>query len=473
MVISPLFKDQTVFILGLGKSGRATVQNLRKAGAHVLAWDDQEEARRLASKQGIPLANLASLNWKDVDHFILSPGIPHHYPVPHPLVIRAQSVGLQPISDLEVLYRSQPHARYMGITGTNGKSTTTSLIAHILKESGTRVEVGGNLGIPVMDLNPLNEDGIYVLEVSSYQLETSPTLHFNVSILLNITPDHLERHGGLDGYIEAKKLIYKNATSQDTLVISIDDALCLKIYEELKTSGKIRLIPISVGQALSDGIYVMDGVLYETAQPILNLHPFERLRGKHNWQNIAATYGALRAIGLEAKDITPGIASFPGLAHRQQIVARHRNVLFVNDSKATNAEAAEKALMSYADSHIYWLLGGRPKEGGIESLRNCFAKIKHAFLFGEAAPIFLHTLEGILPYTLCDTLEEAVKKASSLAFQDQIQDAVVLLSPACASFDQFLDFEERGQAFCCAVKDVIELETSHYPLVGEISNELE
>lgn len=459
MFASPLFKNRTVFILGLGKSGRSAAQNLRKGGAHILAWDDQEEARNLALKQGIPLANLASLNWKDVDHFILSPGIPHHYPVPHPLVIKAQSVGLQPISDLEILYLSQPKSQYMGITGTNGKSTTTSLIAHILKEGGHPVEVGGNLGIPVLDLNPLNEDGIYVLEVSSYQLETSPTLHFNVSILLNITPDHLERHGGLDGYVHAKRLIFKNATDQDTLVISIDDAPCLKIYEELKTSGKIRLIPISIGQTLSDGIYVLDGVLYETAQPILNLALFERLRGKHNWQNIAAAYGALRAMGLEAKDITPSIASFPGLAHRQQIVAHHKNILFVNDSKATNAEAVEKALMSY-DSPIYWVLGGRPKAGGIDGLRNHFSKIKHAFLFGEAASIFLHTFEGILPYTLCGTLEEAVKKASSLAFHDQIQDAVVLLSPACASFDQFLNFEARGQAFCSAVKDVIALETS-------------
>lgn len=503
MIASLSFKDQTVFILGLGRSGRSVAQSLLKAGADVMAWDDQESTRRLACDQGIPLANLDILEWKNVDHFILSPGIPHRYPAPHPLVLKAQNVGLQPISDLEVLYRTQPHGRYMGITGTNGKSTTTTLIAHILKESGSSVEVGGNLGVPVMDLNPLNEDGTYVLEVSSYQLEISPSLHFNISILLNITPDHLDRHGGMGGYIEAKKLIYKNATPQDTLVISVDDLPCSRIYEALKGSEKVRLLPISVGKVLPESIYVEDGILYENAHPMIDLKQFERLRGQHNWQNIAAAYGALRAMGLDADVISKGIVSFPGLAHRQQVVAHHKNVLFVNDSKATNAEAAEKAFMSYKDTPIYWLLGGQPKEGGITSLIPYFSKIKHAFLFGEATPVFLPTLEGRIPYTLCETLEEAVKKASDLAFNDQaqgqgdsmqtfdrhceersdeaiqtytasrllhplrglamtesgdgqLQDAVVLLSPACASFDQFKDFEARGEAFCEVVKELIQ-----------------
>lgn len=456
MIASPLFKDKTVFILGLGKSGRSAAQNLRNSGAHVLAWDDQEEVRRFAHDQGIPLANLDSFKWQDVDHFILSPGIPHRYPIPHPLIVQAQSAGLSPINDLEILYQSQSHARYMGITGTNGKSTTTSLIAHILKESRTPVEVGGNLGIPAMDLNPLPQDGIYVLEVSSYQLETAPTLHFNVSILLNITPDHLDRHGGMNGYIEAKKLIYKNATPQDTLVISVDDASCLKIYEDLKASGKIRLVPISIGKALIDGIYVMEGMLYENAFPILNLQQFERLKGKHNWQNIMAAYSALRAMGLEADRIIPGIASFPGLAHRQQVVARYQNVLFINDSKATNAEAVEKVFDSYEGSSIYWLLGGRPKEGGISLLTPHFSKIKHAFVFGEATSLFSSTLRGHMAYTICQSLEEAVKKASSLAFQNQETNAIVLLAPACASFDQFKDFEARGEVFCEMVKEVIE-----------------
>lgn len=457
MMASPSFKDQTIFVLGLGKSGRSVAQNLLKVGAHVLAWDDQENARKLAHDEGIPLANLANLNWQDVDHFILSPGIPHHYPTPHPLVLEAQKVGLQPISDLEIFYQTQPYAHYMGITGTNGKSTTTSLIGHILKNNGIPVAIGGNLGIPVMDLNPLTKDGIYVLEVSSYQLETSPSLHFNVSVLLNITPDHLDRHGGMEGYIRAKELIYKNATPQDILIIGIDDPYCLKIYEKLKTAGKVRLLPISISKVLSDGIYVKEGILYENARPIVNLTQYERLKGQHNWQNIAAAYGALRSIDVEPDKIVAGIASFPGLAHRQQVVAHHKNVLFVNDSKATNAEAVEKVLACYQGSPIYWLLGGRPKEGGIESLTSYFSTIKHAFLFGEASPVFACTLEGKVPFTLCETLEEAVKKASQLAFKNHLEEPIVLLSPACASFDQFKDFEERGNVFCDAVAKVIKI----------------
>src|ERR1700722_1350140 len=221
MIVPTRFKDQKIVVLGLGRSGRSVALSLLEAGADVLAWDDQGGARETAQKEGIPLLNPNSLEWKKIHSLILSPGIPHHYPAPHPLVAQAQIAGLQPLSDLEILYQSQPQARYIGTTGTNGKSTTTALIAHILKKSGAQVEVGGNIGIPVMELSPLNEEGIYVLEVSSYQLEISPSLHFNVGILLNITPDHLERHGGMDGYIHAKKLIYKNANPQDILIISL------------------------------------------------------------------------------------------------------------------------------------------------------------------------------------------------------------------------------------------------------------
>jgi len=326
---------------------------------------------------------------------------------------------------------------------------------HILKAVGRRVEVGGNLGIPAMDLQPLIEDGIYVLEASSYQLETAPSLHFHVSILLNITPDHLDRHGGMDGYIQAKTLIYQNATPQDTLVISVDDPFCLQIYHDLQARGKVGLVPISTQQILIKGISVNEGRLYEDGHFIVDLNALQPLKGQHNWQNIAAAYGALRALGLESNSIGNGLSTFPGLAHRQQVVAHHQNVLFVNDSKATNAEAVEKVLLCYQDHPIYWLVGGQPKEGGIESLKPYFSMIKHAYLFGEAAPLFAPTLEGLVPYTLCETLEEAVGKASALAFRDQESGAVVLLSPACASFDQFKDFEERGEIFCSAVQAIL------------------
>ncbi|OJW50372.1 MAG: hypothetical protein BGO67_00325 [Alphaproteobacteria bacterium 41-28] len=455
MIIPTHYKDKKVAVLGLGRSGRSVAQSLLKAGAHVLAWDDQEGAREAARNQGIPLTNLHSLEWGDIHHLILSPGIPHHYPAPHPVVALAQIAGLRPLSDMEILCQSQPQARYIGITGTNGKSTTTTLIGHILKESGASVEMGGNLGIPVMELNPLKEKETYVLEVSSYQLEISPNLHFDVGILLNITPDHLERHGGMDGYIAAKKLIYRNATSQDILIISVDDLPCLTIYEALKASEKVKLLPISTCKVLSEGIYVREGILYEKSSPVLNLKNFARLKGQHNWQNVAAAYAALRSMGLEAETISQGIASFPGLPHRQQEVARYKNVTFVNDSKATNAEATAKAFACYQDSTLYCLLGGRPKEGGITSLKPYFSAIEHAFLYGEAASSFLLTLDGEVPCTICETLKEATEKAAKLAFADQKQDAVVLLSPACASFDQFADFEERGEAFCQYAQEAI------------------
>jgi len=458
MIIPTCFTDQKVAVLGLGRSGRSVAQSLLKAGACVLAWDDQKGAREGAQDQGIPLVDLNAIEWEGVDHLILSPGIPHQYPAPHPLVARAQIAGLRPLSDLEVLCRSQPEARYIGITGTNGKSTTTTLIGHILKESQAQVEVGGNLGIPVMDLNPLGKDGIYVLEVSSYQLEISPSLHFNVGVLLNITPDHLERHGGMAGYIAAKKLIYRNSTHEDTLVISVDDPDCLTIYEGLKNSEKVKILPISICKTLADGIYVKEGILYEKSQPILDLKKLDRLKGQHNWQNAAAAYGALRSINLDREVIIKGLATYPGLAHRQQRITHHQNVTFVNDSKATNAEAVAKALLCYQGSPLYWLLGGRSKEGGITTLKPYFSAIEHAFLFGEAASNFALTLEGRVPYTLCETLDQAVEKASSRAFQDHKEGAVVLLSPACASFDQFRDFEERGDAFCHSVQGVIERE---------------
>ncbi len=458
MIVPTGFKGQKVVVLGLGRSGRTAAQGLLKGGADVFAWDDQEETRKTAQCQGISIMDPTSFEWEDVNHLILSPGIAHRYPAPHPLVLQAQSVGLQPLSDLEVLSQSCPQAFYIGITGTNGKSTTTALMGHILKDCGATVEMGGNIGIPVMELNPLKEGGTYVLEVSSYQLEISPSLHFNIGILLNITPDHLERHGGMEGYIAAKQLIYRHGNPQDTLVINVDDPYCLSIYESLKALGEVSLLPFSVHKVLPEGIYVKDGVLYEKHQPVADLKQFDRLKGIHNWQNAVAAYGALRSRGLGAEEIVKGMKSFPGLAHRQQVVAHHKNVLFVNDSKGTNGDAVEKALLSYQDAPIYWLLGGRAKEEGITKLKPYFSIIEHAFLFGEATSAFAITLEGEVPYTFCKTLKEAVDKATKQAFHDQKPDAVVLLSPACASFDQFKDFEERGNLFCQYVQEAIHLE---------------
>ena len=458
MIMATSYKDKKITVLGLGRSGQSVVKGLLEAGAEVFAWDDQEKVRNIAKEKGIPLVNPKTLQWKEMDHLILSPGIPHRFPAPHPVVARAQGEGIRPLSDLEVFYQSHPDSRYIGVTGTNGKSTTTTLIGHILKSSHMPCEIGGNLGVPVMDLKPLGKQGTYVLEVSSYQLEISPSLHFDVSILLNITPDHLERHGGMEGYIEAKKLIFKNSKPADTLVIGVDDPHCLTIYESLKNSGSVKLVPISICRTLREGVYVKDGILYEESKEILDLRSLENLKGQHNWQNVAATYGALRAIGIESGWILKGLSSFPGLVHRQQKVADYKNVTFINDSKATNGEAAAKALLCYQDSPLYWIVGGRPKEGGIARLKPFFPNIEHAFLYGEAGPAFELTLEDQVPYTLCETLKEAVDKAAVRAFDEKKPNATILLSPACASFDQYKDFEVRGIAFCDYVQEAIALE---------------
>lgn len=451
MIVPAPYKNRKSVVLGLGRSGRSVAKSLCKVGAQVLAWDDQEDARLQAEREGIPLKDPETIAWTEVDDFILSPGIPHQYPAPHSAVLHAQMVGLRPISDMEVLYKSAPQARYIGITGTNGKSTTTTLIGHILQESGRPIQVGGNLGIPVMEFDALGADGVYVLEVSSYQLEISPSLHFDVSILLNITPDHLERHGGMEGYIEAKKRIYQNATPEDTLVISVDDVPCLMIYEALKASGQVKLLPISTCKTLAQGVYVKEGFLYEKGLPVMDLKDLPRLQGQHNWQNVAAAYGALRAFGVESEVIVKGIVSFPGLAHRQEMIRTFENVTFINDSKGTNAEAVAKALICLQNRPLYWLAGGRPKAGGIESLKPYFPSIEHAFLFGEAARSFALSLGKDVPHTLCETLQEATECATALALKEAKPHAVVLLSPACASFDQFRDFEARGEAFRACV----------------------
>jgi len=455
MIVPTSFQNQTVVVLGLGRSGLSAARALRQAGAHVLVWDDQAESREKASQDDLPLLDPASFSWTKGTALILSPGIPHTHPTPHPLVLSAQKAGISPLSDIELLSLTHPHARYIGVTGTNGKSSTTALLGHCLQAHTLSTEIGGNIGTPVCELAPLEKDGIYVLELSSYQLEISPHFHPTIGILLNITPDHLERHGGWEGYIAAKMLMFQNTTPHDTAIINVDDAPCAALHDVLKSREQgPHLVPFSVQRLLPDGISVLEGMLYEKGERLADVTPFKALQGEHNWQNIAAAYGAIRTLGLPPASTLKAFASFPGLAHRQQIVAQCEHVTFVNDSKATNAEATEKALRTYHGRPLYCLLGGRAKEGGLISLTPYFPLISHAFLFGEAAPEFAKTLEGHVPFTLCTTLEEATEAATHLALETASPEAVVLLSPACASFDQFRNFEERGDAFCHYVENI-------------------
>jgi UDP-N-acetylmuramoylalanine--D-glutamate ligase len=443
------FRGEQVAVMGLARSGLAAARALQRGGARVLAWDDAPARREEAAAQGVPIVDLAASDLAGVKALVLSPGIPHTYPKPHPVAARARGAGAAIIGDIELLGRSCQLAHYVGVTGTNGKSTTTALIGHILASAGRKVAVGGNLGTPALALAALGVDGIYVLEMSSYQLELTETLTFDVAVLLNITPDHLDRHGGMAGYVAAKRRIFAGQRKPQAAVIGIDDALSRATAGTLMAEGAQRVVPISAETRAPRGIYVEGGVLVDemggTAAPVLDLARAARLPGRHNWQNAAAAYAAARCLDVEVSAITEAITTFPGLAHRQELIATIDGIAYVNDSKATNADAVAKALACYDD--VYWIAGGVPKEGGIASLAPFFPRIRHAFLIGKASEEFAATLEGRVPVTRSGTLAAAVQAAQAAAESEARQGAVVLLSPACASFDQFANFEERGDVF--------------------------
>jgi UDP-N-acetylmuramoylalanine--D-glutamate ligase len=449
MIEVTAFRDERVAVLGLARSGLIAAKALQLGGAQVLAWDDAPAKRDDATAAGVPIVDLSNRALSDVKALILSPGIPHTYPKPHLVAARARAAGAEIIGDIELLARSCRSARYVGITGTNGKSTTTSLIGHILKTAGRTVAVGGNLGTPALSLAPLGAEGIYVLEMSSYQLELTQSLTFDIAVLLNITPDHLERHGGMDGYVAAKRRLFARQNTPQAAVIGIDDGLSRDIVTDLAATGAQTIVMISAESRAMGGVYVENGSLIDDmagdALPMLDLRGLERLPGRHNWQNVAAAYAATRCLEIEPEEIVAAIQSFAGLAHRQEPVATVDGVRYVNDSKATNADAAAKALACY--DTIYWIAGGLAKEGGIASLTPLFPRIRRAFLIGQASDEFAATLDGRVPHTLCGELAKAIEAAHSAAVADGASDAVVLLSPACASFDQFANFEQRGDAF--------------------------
>ncbi len=448
------FAGLPVAVFGLGRSGLAAARALMEAEADVWAWDDSEDARAEARKADIPLVDLYRCNWGELTTLVLSPGIPHSRPQEHAVVNMARAAGLEVIGDTELLVRAQPGAAYIGITGTNGKSTTTALIGHILQVSGRAAEVGGNLGVPALDLDPLGAEGIYVLEMSSFQLELTLLVTFDVAVLLNISPDHLDRHGTMDDYVAAKRLIFHRQTAPRTAVVGVDDDRSRAVFEDLKAQGDQVVVPISGTQLIAGGVYVLDGMLHDDtegqAAPVLDLKGVPTLPGAHNWQNAAAAYAAAKAAGTQSHVIMACIQSYPGLVHRQEQVAVIDGVTYINDSKATNADAAAKALACH--DTIYWIAGGRSKEGGLEALEPHLNRLRHAFLIGEAAEAFAKALEARVPFTLSGTLAAAVEQARARALEDGADGAVVLLSPACASFDQFKDFEARGEAF----RDLVE-----------------
>jgi len=452
MIACEAYATKHVVVVGLGKSGLAAARALCRSGARVVAWDDGEEARARASADAIAVRDLALIDWSRVDALVLSPGIAHTFPTPHPAARLAKQAGVPIIGDSELLATSGTDAAMIAITGTNGKSTTTALIGHILQHAGREVEVGGNLGPAICDMAMLEPDGAYVLELSSYQLELCPSARFKIAVLLNISADHLDRHGGMHGYVQAKKNIFHNQGPGDVAVVGIDDPSCRDTALELHRKSGLKVVPISATQTAPGGVYI-DGAnliddLRGAAQKIIDVSRLIHLPGIHNGQNIAAAYATARHMQVAVETIVDGMKSFPGLAHRQERVGELSGVTFVNDSKATNAVAAARALACY--DNIFWIAGGIAKDGGAVGLEPFMGSVRGAFLIGAAAPVFADQLGGHVPTNTCGDLPTATRAAFSAA-EDWVAEgrgsAMVLLSPACASFDQFENFEQRGEAF--------------------------
>ena len=449
MIPVTTFKGKSVALFGLGGSGLATALALAAGGADVTAWDDNPASVENASAAGVKTGDLRALDWSALDALVLSPGVPLTHPKPHWSADLARAAGVEIVGDVELFVRERrahaPDCPFVAITGTNGKSTTTALIAHILKASGRDTQLGGNIGTAVLTLDPPKAGRFYVVECSSYQIDLAPTLNPSAGILLNLTPDHLDRHGSMQHYADVKERL---VAASGTAVVGVDDTFCTRIADRVERTGT-KVVRISKRNVLADGIFA-DGARLLLAQggttrEIADLSAIQTLRGSHNAQNAAAAVAACLAVGVSEDEIRAGLASFPGLKHRMQPVGRRGGTLFVNDSKATNADAAAPALSSF--ERIYWIAGGLPKEGGIASLGGFFPKIAKAYLIGEAAPAFAATLGEAVPFEIAGTLERAVADAAADAEKDGSGGIAVLLSPACASFDQYKNFEVRGDAF--------------------------
>ena len=459
MITLPHFSGETA-VFGLGQSGLACVDALMLAGCDVVAWDDKPTQCDMAAKRGAKIRDLKQ-DFGQPARLIVSPGVPLTHPEPHAVVVNARAAGIAIMGDMDLFYAGlqlwqadnpQHHVPVIGITGTNGKSTTTALIGHMLTHCGWMPQVGGNLGTPILQLDMPQADSktAYVLELSSYQLDLNDTLACDIGVLTNISPDHLDRHGSMAGYVAAKQKLFAHGASDMTGIICVDDDESADMANALAQQGT-RVIRLSSTQATAD-IYVTADELSGDVGTLMRLEFMASLRGLHNAQNAAAALAVGQALGLNLADITEAFIGFPGLAHRLQPIVRFEGLTFVNDSKATNAEATRHALAAYRN--IYWIAGGRAKEGGLKGLETSFASVRRAYLIGEAAPQFAQQLSTMAPHVDCvesGQLENAVFAAADQAMADNLEEATVLLSPASASFDQFDNFEARGDAFCTYV----------------------
>jgi len=422
MIVSSAFADKNYAVLGLARSGLATVEALAASGAKVTAWDSRKEARAaVAGKARIADPMVTALY--GMDGVIVSPGVPLNT---HPIAVRAKNANVPVIGDIELFAQARaslPPHKVVGITGTNGKSTTTALIHHIVKSAGIPAMLGGNIGLPILGQDPLPEGGVYVLELSSYQIDLTQSLDCDVSVLLNITPDHLDRYDGMDDYAASKARLFAMQSPEHVAVIAAEDDYTRAIAGQV---GGRRVIVSSTD--------------------VKDQSRWPSLQGPHNAQNVAAAVAAARALGIEDAVIAAALETYPGLPHRMERVAEKKGVLFVNDSKATNPTSAAPALAAYPSVH--WILGGLAKSGELDACEPYFGHVRAAYTIGEAGPMFAQLLGDKVPVSECGVLDKAVGAAAEAAEPGE----VVLLSPACASFDQFKDYEARGDAFRAAVE---------------------
>ncbi|MEK7265732.1 MAG: UDP-N-acetylmuramoyl-L-alanine--D-glutamate ligase [Pseudomonadota bacterium] len=455
MILIPGIEKKKIGVYGLGATGLATCEALSASGAEVYSWDDKDEARAKTANTRYAAEHPKAWPWDEMRSLALSPGVPLTHPTPHPIVKRAHQAGVEVIGDIEFFARAvnalpaKERPRIVAVTGSNGKSTTTALIGHVLKECGREAIIGGNIGKPVLLLPPLEAFRTYVLELSSFQLDLAKTLRANTAILLNLSPDHIDRHGDMDGYAAAKRRIFLNQTVEDTAIVGVDDQWSQGICAKLMTGKAARVTPISAEGALGAGVFALNARLYyclgERSGEAGDISGIPSLRGQHNWQNASAALAAAIAEGVAPNIAANAMDRYPGLAHRMEIVAKKGAVTFVNDSKATNADAASRALKSYDD--VFWIAGGKAKEGGVASLRPLMNKVRGVYLIGEAARDFEGQLAGAASCFQCGDLPTALARAARDAELSGLAAPVVLLSPACASYDQFRNFEERGEVF--------------------------
>ena len=440
------FSGKTVAVFGLGGSGLASCHALKAGGAEVIAGDDNADNVAKAAQAGFVTADLRRVSWANFAALVLTPGAPLTHPAPHWTVLAAREAGVEVIGDIELFCRERrrhaPDAPFVAITGTNGKSTTTALTAHILQEAERDVAMGGNIGVPVLDLPPPSPTRVHVVECSSFQIDLAPSLRPSIGAVINLTPDHLDRHGAMEDYAAIKERLVAHS---DVALVGVDDDYCRAIAARLRRAGR-RVVTIAAQPSPLADVWVEDRFVVARGAPErIDLRQALALRGDHNGQNAAFAFAAARALGLSGVEIARGMASFPGLAHRMEPVGRRGRVLFVNDSKATNADAAEKALLTFRD--IFWIVGGKAKAGGIEPLRRLFPRVAKAYLIGASSDAFAKTLDGAVDFERCETLDNAVAAAARDAQASGAAEPVVLLSPACASYDQFTNFEARGDCF--------------------------